>query len=328
MNIKTWFINPSENRFRAFWRLVGQTIFLALISSLLEVLLFAFYAGTADGKSGVSLVEALNTHANLLALNEIFTLVAILSSVWLGAKWLDHQPVSAFGLQINADWWSDLRFGLLLGAGLMTTLFLVEWVAGLITVTTTFYVNGNWPFLVALVFPIVQAIAAGVGEELLVRGYYLTNLAQGFRGGLGARGGSLAALLISACLFGVFHAMNPHATVFSVINITVAGIFLLGFGYLVTGSLALPIGVHITWNFFQGSVFGFPVSGTGMNNVSFLAIQQQGSSFLTGGSFGPEGGALGLMLMLLAAAIIALRVYLQKKKITIYTTIAVYLPKQ
>ena len=309
-----------------FWRLLSQTVFLAVLAGLLGLIFFAIYSGSPAAKNGMTPMEALNASEGLLTLNEVFTLLAILGSVWLGAKLLDHQRLSAYGLSMTARWWQDLRFGLLLGAGLMGILFLVEWAAGLVKVTGFFYVNGNWPFLVALMFPVVQAVAAGVGEELLVRGYYMTNFAQGLRKGCGARRSSLAGLFLSSCIFGVFHAMNPHATLLSVVNITAAGIFLLGFGYLVTGSLALPIGIHIAWNFFQGSVFGFPVSGTSMNNVSILTIQQQGGRFLTGGPFGPEGGLLGLFLMLLAPVVISLREVARKGTITAQTTIATYPP--
>jgi len=71
---------------------------------------------------------------------------------------------------------------------------------------------------------------------------------------------------------------------------------LFGIAYALTGRLALPVGVHIAWNFFQGNVFGFPVSGTTFpaETVTFFSIQQTGPELWTGGAFGPEGGLLGL----------------------------------
>jgi hypothetical protein len=73
---------------------------------------------------------------------------------------------------------------------------------------------------------------------------------------------------------------------------------------LLTGELALPIGLHISWNFFQGNVFGFPVSGNAMPTRVF-AVEQGGDALLTGGAFGPEAGVIGLVAMLVGAGLIA-----------------------
>jgi hypothetical protein len=65
---------------------------------------------------------------------------------------------------------------------------------------------------------------------------------------------------------------------------------MLGFGYVLSGQLAIPIGLHLTWNFFQNAVYGLPVSGFETFGASFLSTEQVGPDLWTGGSFGPEGG--------------------------------------
>jgi phosphoglycolate phosphatase len=79
---------------------------------------------------------------------------------------------------------------------------------------------------------------------------------------------------------------------------------MLATSYLFTGQLAIPIGLHITWNLFQGSVFGFPVSGSRFSQASILEIKQFGPNIWTGGLFGPEGGLLGTAAILAGIFII------------------------
>lgn len=77
-------------------------------------------------------------------------------------------------------------------------------------------------------------------------------------------------------------------------------------GYLLTGELALPIGLHWSWNLFQGNVFGFPVSGKAGDGGGILRITQTGPDLLTGGSFGPEAGVVGLVALAAGCLIIVL----------------------
>ncbi|PSP31254.1 hypothetical protein BRC64_10710 [Halobacteriales archaeon QH_10_67_22] len=105
---------------------------------------------------------------------------------------------------------------------------------------------------------------------------------------------SVATVLTSG-LFGLAHTANPNASALATVTITLYGGFLAA-GYLLTGRIATPIGVHVTWNLAVSSVFGFPVSGI-RTPVTVVAVEQTGPAVVTGGEFGPEGGLVSLVAL-------------------------------
>ncbi len=98
------------------------------------------------------------------------------------------------------------------------------------------------------------------------------------------------AVVIPAVFFGLAHAGNENATWLSTFNIVIFGL-LFGTGYVLTGELALPIGLHFGWNFVQGFVFGV---ASGREYGSVLVLTDDSSATLwTGQPYGAEGGLLG-----------------------------------
>jgi membrane protease YdiL (CAAX protease family) len=248
--------------------------------------------------------------------------VGAILTVWLAGRFLDRRPFSAFGFRLGAGWWLDLLFGMVLGALLMTAVFLVELGLGWVEITGSFETQGGAPFVISILFPVATFVCIGISEELVSRGYQLKNAAEGLNyPSLGPRGAILLAWVLSSVFFGVLHANNPNATPVSTFNIVLAGL-MLGFGYVLTGELAIPIGLHITWNFFQGAVYGFPVSGFGSFGATLLATEQGGPELWTGGSFGPEGGLLIPAVMLLGVSFVALWRHLRTGKVTLHAPIA------
>lgn len=309
--IITLFWNREEQRLRAFWR-------IALLIVLFGVLAIAVaFVGRVLAVGWLMNVRGFSALLDLI--NALSLPIAAVLSMWLAARFLDRRPFADFGLHLNAGWWLDLGFGLLLGALLMVVIFLVELAAGWLRITGTLQTSSPAaPFGLAILDPLVFFVCVGIYEEMLTRGYLLRNLAEGWCfPHLGARGALLLAWLASSLLFGLLHAGNPNATLISTLNISLAGLF-LGLGYILTGELAIPIGVHITWNFFQGNVFGFPVSGGTLSATSFISIEQGGPPLWTGGAFGPEAGLVGILAMLQGSLLMLLWVRLRQQRLALH----------
>lgn len=309
-----------ERRPRALVRLLGFLLLFILASIVLG-------AVTIGALMAAGQAESIDPSSDALLLTgALTTLVASLAATWAAGRALDRRPLADFGLRLGPSWWLDLGFGLALGALLMAAIFAAELALGWVAITGTLRATPEGrPFALAILGPLVTFVCVGIYEELISRGYLLRNLAEGLRlPGLGDRGALALGWVLSSAVFGALHAGNPNATPVSTLTLVLAGLF-LGLGYVLTGELAIPIGLHITWNFFQGSVFGFPVSGT-TGQPTFIAIEQRGPELWTGGAFGPEAGLIGVLAILLGSLLTVLWVRARRGGARLHTRLAAYEP--
>jgi phosphoglycolate phosphatase-like HAD superfamily hydrolase/membrane protease YdiL (CAAX protease family) len=297
------FWNQAEKRLRTGWRLIAQLFLTVLFLSLFQ----AGFSVIAAVISGTSLAPGTDWDPSVVGLiSTIIAGLAITASVFLAARALDKRAISDLGLAFSRSWWREFAFGLGLGVILMTMIFLAELSLGWIEIETLRSSPPGGPALIAeITIALLYFIAIGIYEELFSRGYLIKNLSEGFAGKrIKPQAAILLAGLLTSGFFGFLHAANPNASTLGIINLSLIGI-LLAAGYLVTGQLALPIGLHITWNFFQGPIFGFPVSGTTGLSGSVFRITQGGPSLWTGGAFGPEGGLIGICALIAGLGLIA-----------------------
>ena len=141
----------------------------------------------------------------------------------------------------------------------------------------------------------VSVLAGAMAEELSFRGYPFQRLVEGI--------GKTGAVIVLSIFFGAVHLMNPHVSdnraveIFAFSNTVLIGI-VLAVAYLRTRALWFSWGLHFSWNFTMGVIFGMPVSG--LNDFSVLVrARARGPDWLLGGSYGLEGGLLGTLLALL-----------------------------
>jgi hypothetical protein len=136
-------------------------------------------------------------------------------------------------------------------------------------------------------------IAIAIGEEMVFRGYILNNLLHSLHKWL--------ALAISAALFALMHSNNPGVDIIAMINLFIGGL-LLGINYIFTRNLWFSIMLHTAWNFFQGPVLGFPVSGLHLQSI--LHPELKGNVLITGGTFGLEASFLTGILLIVTVMIL------------------------
>lgn len=266
--MKNIFINPDSNIIRAGWRIL-----------IFAILFLVFNAGLMFGVRAI--LGSLPAQGTLWFF--LLGLAATLAT-FITTKYISKQPFNSLGLKWNLAI-KDLFIGILISALIMALMYVTLLGLGYIQFdgfswwTDNSHTLGNftsaglWTAL-AIFF---QFIIVAWWEELAFRGIILQNIAKG----LNVKWG----VLISTLGFGLIHAGNPNATVLSTILIMIITLQLV-YAYLKSGQLWLPIGLHLGWNFFQASVFGFASSGH--MSPSLIAQTPIASDWLSGGSFGAE----------------------------------------
>lgn len=276
MDAQQIFIN-SVSRLRSGWRvLIFIVVYVALLFLLSTVVrvLYAVGLQLAPGRNLGGFTEDL-----------IFRLILLASALLAGYacnRWLEGLPWRALGLTRHAGWWRDFVAGSLIGVVSLALATAIAAAAGGLRFTASPRTM-LLPVVQTLLMSAVLFIFAALAEEALFRGYPLQTLTR-------AKFAWLAVFLTSVP-FAAIHLNNPNvAKGFTFINTALAGVW-LAVAYLRTRSLWLPLGVHWAWNWALGSLFGLPVSGiTTIAPNPLLHGTDLGPAWLTGGSYGIEGG--------------------------------------
>jgi len=189
---------------------------------------------------------------------------------------LEGRPLAALGLRPGSAWARDFALGAALGCGIILLSALLAYGAG-----GFHFAKGAGAG--ALASGAAFYLLPALNEELAFRGYIF----QRVEWSLGTWGG----LLLMSVLFATAHVSNPGMTgstrFLASVNIFLAGA-VLGLAYLGTRSLAMPMGLHVGWNWCQGSLLGFGVSGTRALGC-FVPVPHGQPLWVTGGPFGLEG---------------------------------------
>jgi membrane protease YdiL (CAAX protease family) len=233
---------------------------------------------------------------SLLIPLELAQAAAFTASVFLARRLLDRRSIVSLGLRPGRQAAADLLAGFLIAFILMGGIYLAMVGLGWSRFESFAWQTEAAPAVLRGTLGMaVFFILVAWSEELLTRGYHLQTISSGLGLGWG--------VALSSIIFGLMHGSNPGATWVSTLGLVLAGLF-LAYGYVATRQLWLPIGLHLGWNFFEGTVFGFPVSGLDIYRIVRHAVV--GPELWTGGAFGPEAGLIVLPALALGAALIYL----------------------
>lgn len=250
----------------------GLTVMFVLFASIFQ------YIFPASKEEGVLL--------NILQ-QTCFLAGAFLAAYILLRNW-DHLPMADLGLSLKGRG-KDIFGGTLVALLIYAIGFGVLCGLGEIEIASVHY--SAYSLLTSWMLMLLIALT----EEIAFRGYVLGRM-------LHAGVNRYAALLLSSILFSLMHIFNPNFSCMSFLNLTLAGV-LLGSTYIYTRNLWFPIALHLFWNWFQGPVLGFEVSGQQLGDT-LLTLSYREENIINGGTFGFEGSILCSALMIIFILVI------------------------
>ncbi|HKZ03583.1 MAG TPA: CPBP family intramembrane glutamic endopeptidase [Pyrinomonadaceae bacterium] len=286
MNLAKIFINE-WGRLRSGWRL---SLF-ALVYIVLQLIIGSISFLTVN-HSGLGLPPGGYFE------NAIFRLVLLSSALLAGyicTRFLEGLPWLAIGLTLHRNWMKHFLLGSLIGAGALAFAAAIATAGGGLSFSL---VRTSAILLVfrALISAAALFILAALAEEALFRGYPLQTLTRARLAWLG--------VLLTSIPFAAVHLRNPNVVQgFTFLNTALAGVW-FAVAYLRTRSLWFPLGLHWAWNWTLDSILGLPVSGMKISPQSLLTGLDLGPSWLTGGSYGIEGGVAGTIALVVATVFV------------------------
>lgn len=276
-----------REKLRSGWR---ASIFLAgFIFTAAILAILAYRSVEAVG------IDVSAASSSGMILNAAVSLTPAILLGWLCAKYLEGLPFRSLGVSLTTNWHRHLLVGSGLGAATMALSVVITMISGglgfgLNSAATTGQIAGS------LAVSLLIFGAAAAFEEVLFRGYILQTFA---RSGL-----AWLAIILTSVFFGAVHLGNPNAGVISTVNTMLAGVW-FGLAYLKTRDLWFVWGLHLTWNWVQGSIFGIEVSGiTSVTLWPLLKEIDHGPSWLTGVDYGIEGGIVCTIAIIISVVLI------------------------
>jgi membrane protease YdiL (CAAX protease family) len=269
----------------------------SLLRVLLFIVLYIVVLVTSGIISGVVLAvlqkQTVSSEIPVFYYGIFISFAASLVVVFLCCRFIDRRSIKSLGLQWKG-FTKERIIGFLTGVILCGIIAIVLWLMQIVQ----WFTDGM--DAAGLITALLLMMAVAFIEELVFRGYILNNLMQNMNRN--------AALGLSAIIFAVLHSLNPGFNLTAFLNILLAGL-VLGVNYIFSRNLWFGMMLHLSWNYVQGPVLGFKVSG--LELPTLLQQNSKEAILLTGGEFGLE--ASWLTTIVFALTLIILYTAFQKK---------------
>lgn len=272
---------------RLWWVVIDLVLFAALFG-----VIFVFISMPLSFVFEESNYKEMLTNLPVLLLSETLMLISAFLAAWIVLK-VRGLPLTGLGLSMRGRW-KDM------GSGFLFILILYAVGFGLSLILGAVEVVGVRFQLSSLLLTLLFFFLVAVTEELIGRGFILGRMLDG-----GVN--KFWALLLSSVIFSLMHLFNPGFAIVPFLNILLAGVF-LGASYIYTRNLCFPIALHWFWNWLQGPVLGYEVSGNKFGD-SLLQLQLPEANLINGGTFGFEGSILCSVLLIIGTILILRRKY-------------------
>ncbi|MBS1667747.1 MAG: CPBP family intramembrane metalloprotease [Bacteroidetes bacterium] len=258
-------------------------LFMLLVLTIPALLMFA---PIKPSELITDLPQAIDNLANnSLWLMALIEFLSAMVAVYLFRKFVDRKNLLSLGISLDGHF-----------SEIMTGFFLAPAIIGLGVIFLFFTKHLEWDSndfnAQSFAIDLGTLVLIAISEEIVFRGYVLNNLMQSFH--------KWIALVVSSLLFALFHLSNPGISILPLMSLFLVGI-LVGLNYTYTQNLWFSIALHFSWNFFQGILYGFKVSGIQL--YSLLQANLKGDSTITGGDFGFEGSVLATALLFFVVVI-------------------------
>ena len=215
-------------------------------------------------------------------------------ATWMVAR-MERRPLDDYGIPLRQAFGARFWEGCVWGFGMLTLMLWVLRESGHFRIDS-FDLTGRALIVHALGWG-AAFLAVSISEEFTFRGYLLFSLAKRLR--------FWPAAIFISVLFGAAHVPNHGETALGIVQVVGTGLL---FCLMIrrTGNLWFALGYHAMWDWAQTFFFGTPDSGL-VGVGRYLNSSVQGPDWLTGGSAGPEGSVLALLVLLLCALLIHVR---------------------